>query len=192
MFTLAFFTAQGARFGDLVLAANAILFNMQTFMAYALDGFAHAAEALVGKAIGSRNRTSYFAALKSSAIWAVVTSVLFVGCYGFAGDWIIGLMTDIALVRQTALDYLVWIVVLPLVSVWSFLLDGVYVGTTRAAEMRNTMLFSTFLVFLPIWYLLLPLENHGLWLAFTLFMAARAITMALLFRTISRRSGIEI
>ncbi|WP_455221617.1 MATE family efflux transporter [Kaarinaea lacus] len=192
MFTLAFFTAQGARFGDLVLAANAILFNMQTFMAYALDGFAFAAEALVGKAVGSRDRSSYFIALKSSAVWALFTSALFVGFYWFAGDWIIGLMTDIEEVRQTALAYINWIIILPVVSVWGFLLDGVYVGTTRAAEMRNTMLFSTFLVFLPIWYLLLPLGNHGLWLAFLVFMAARAVSMAVLFPAISRRSGIQI
>lgn len=192
MFTLAFFTAQGARFGDLVLAANAVLFNMQTFMAYALDGFSFAAEALVGKAVGSQDRAGYFTALKSSTVWALITSVLFVGFYGFAGDWIIGLMTDIDPVRQTARDYLNWIIVLPFISVWSFLLDGVYVGTTRAAEMRNTMLFSTFLVFLPIWYLLMPLGNHGLWLAFMLFMAARAISMAVLFPAISRRSGIKI
>jgi len=192
MFTLAFFTAQGARFGDLVLAANAVLFNMQTFMAYALDGFSFATEALVGKAVGSKDRSGYFAALKSSAVWALIASVLFVCFYGLAGDWIIGLMTDIEPVRQTAREYLNWIVVLPLISVWGFLLDGVYVGTTRASEMRNTMLFSTFFVFLPIWYLLLPLENHGLWLAFLLFMAARAVSMAVLFPAISRRSGIHI
>ncbi|WP_455208221.1 MATE family efflux transporter [Kaarinaea lacus] len=191
MFTLAFFTAQGARFGDAVFAANAILSNMQTFMAYALDGFAHAAEALVGKAVGSRDRGEYFAAIKTSTGWAVITSMLFAGAYGITGYWIIGLMTDIELVRQSALDYLPWIVVLPLISVWSFLLDGIFVGTTRAAEMRNTMLFSTFLVFLPIWYLLLPFGNHGLWSAFALFMAARAISMALLFRTISNRSGMS-
>jgi MATE family multidrug resistance protein len=191
MFTLAFFTAQGARFGDAVLAANAILSNMQTLMAYALDGFAHAAEALVGKAVGARNRDSYFTAIKISSMWAIIASSLIAGTYWIFGEWIIGLMTDIDQVRQTALEYQLWIVLLPVVSVWSFLFDGIYVGATRSAEMRNTMLFSTFLVFLPIWYWFLPFGNHGLWLAFTGFMAARAISMALLFPSISRRSGIR-
>ncbi|MGD8566582.1 MAG: MATE family efflux transporter [Gammaproteobacteria bacterium] len=192
MFTLGFFTAQGARFGDTVLAANAILFNMQTFMAYALDGFAHAAEALVGKAVGARDRDAYFAAIKTSALWAVVTCLLIAGVYWLLGNWVIALMTDIDPVRQTALMYLPWVVLLPLISVWSFMFDGVYVGTTRSAEMRNTMLFSTVFIFLPAWYLLLPLRNHGLWLAFVLFMTARAISMAVLMRRVSARAGFHI
>jgi MATE family multidrug resistance protein len=183
MFSLAFFTAQGARFGDVVLAANAVLFNMYTFMAYGLDGFAHAAEALVGKAVGARDRKEYFAVIKTSAVWAFITSVLIVISYWLAGYWVIALMTDIEGVQQTALTYLPWMLLLPLISVWSFLLDGIYIGTTRAAEMRNTMLFSTFFIFIPLWYLLLPMQNHGLWLAFTLFNTARAVSMALLFKT---------
>jgi MATE family multidrug resistance protein len=190
MFSLAFFTAQGARFGDVVLAANAVLFNMYTFMAYGLDGFAHAAEALVGKAVGARDRKEYFAVIKTSAVWAFITSVLIVISYWLAGYWVIALMTDIEGVQQTALTYLPWMLLLPLISVWSFLLDGIYIGTTRAAEMRNTMLFSTFFIFIPLWYLLLPMQNHGLWLAFTLFNTARAVSMALLFKTITDRSGV--
>ena len=190
MFSLAFFTAQGERFGDVVLAANAVLFNMYTFMAYGLDGFAHAAEALVGKAVGARDRREYFAVIKTSAVWAFITSVLIVISYWLAGYWVIALMTDIERVQQTALTYLPWMLLLPLISVWSFLLDGIYIGTTRAAEMRNTMLFSTFFIFLPLWYLLLPMQNHGLWLAFTLFNTARAVSMALLFKTITDRSGV--
>lgn len=191
MFTLAFFTAQGARFGDVVLAANAVLFNMYTFMAYGLDGFAHAAEALVGKAVGARNRQDYFAVIKTSTAWAFITSMLFAATYWFTGNWIFLVMTDIELVQLTALNYLPWMVLMPLVSVWSFLFDGIYVGATRAAEMRNTMLFSTFFVFLPVWYLLLPMQNHGLWLAFVLFNTARAVSMAMLFRSITDRSGVS-
>ena len=192
MFSLAFFTAQGARFGDVVLAANAILFNMYTFMAYGLDGFAHAAEALIGRAVGAKDRQTYFTVIKICAIWAFITSTLVSAVYWFAGEWIIGLMTDIDSVKQAALQYRPWMVLLPLLSVWSYLFDGIYIGTTRAVEMRNTMLFSTFFIFLPVWYLLLPMHNHGLWLAFVFFMVARAITMGLLFPAISRRAGIQI
>ena len=181
MSTLAFFAAQGARFGDVVLAANAVLFNMQTLMAYGLDGFAHAAEALVGKAIGAKQRDEFFSAIRISTVWAFLVSLLFSLVYYLMGDLIISLMTDIDTVRSTANVYLPWVVLLPIISVWSFLLDGIYIGATSAKEMRNTMIFSTFFIFLPVWYLLLPLQNHGLWLAFVLFILARAVSMSVLF-----------
>lgn len=190
MFTLAFFTAQGARFGDTVLAANAILFNMQTFMAYTLDGFAHAAEALVGKAIGARNRQALVETVKVAGGWALAASIVIALSYYLAGYWLITLMSDIAQVRQTALVYLPWLVFLPLVSVWAFLMDGVYVGATRGREMRNTMLLAT-LLFLAFWYALLPLGNHGLWLAFTLFMTIRAVSMLLMLKPVLRRGGLS-
>ena len=192
MFSLAFFTAQGARFGDIVLAANAILFNMYTLMAYGLDGFSHAAEALVGRAVGAKDRQAYFTAIKISVLWAIITSVLIAAVYWFSGEWIIGLMTDIDDVIIAAMQYLPWMILLPFLSVWSYMFDGIYIGATRATEMRNTMIFSTFFIFLPVWYLLLPLQNHGLWLAFVFFMVARAVSMGLLFPAITRRIGIQI
>ena len=192
MFSLAFFTAQSSRFGELVLAANAVLFHFQTFMAYGLDGFAHAAEALVGKAVGARNRQAYFDAIRTCTLWALFASIGFAVIYILLGDLIIDALTDINAVRETAYHYLPWVALLPLVSVWSFLFDGIYIGATRAMEMRNTMLFSAFFIYLPVWYLLLPLNNHGLWLAFVCFIAARAISMAVMFKPISRRAGIPV
>lgn len=192
MFTLAFFTAQGARFGDLVLAANAILFNMYTFMAYGLDGFAHAAEALVGKAIGSGQRREFLNTVKSAAFWSFLVSIFIAALYYFYGYWVIALMSDIEPVRQTAMVYLPWMVFLPLLSVWAFLLDGIYIGATRAREMRNSMLISTFAVFIPVWYLLLPMANHGLWLAFSLFILGRVLSMAALLKVVVRRSGMAL
>lgn len=192
MFTLAFFAAQGARFGDVVLAANAVLFNMQTLMAYGLDGFAHAAEALVGKAIGAGSRKDYYSAIRTSAVWAILVSLMFVFVYFLAGGLIIELMTDIDDVRSTAVDYLPWVVVLPVISVWAFLLDGIYIGATLSREMRNSMILSTFMVFLPAWYLLLPMKNHGLWLAFAFFILSRSVSMALWLKTAMRRKRLSM
>lgn len=192
MFTLAFFAAQGARFGDVILAANAILFNMYTFMAYGLDGFAHAAEALVGKAIGSRQRQEFVDTVKSTSLWAFSLSTVIAITYYVAGSWVISIMTDITQVRQAAMVYLPWMVFMPLIAVWAFLLDGVYVGATRAREMRNTMLLSTFVFFLPAWYFLLPLENHGLWLALSIFILSRVISMGALLRFVVQRSGLNL
>ena len=187
MFTLAFFTAQGARMGEVILAANAVLFNFQTFMAYGLDGFAHAAEALVGKATGARDPSALRRSVHVVFFWALLISSLFASVYAAAGEALIALLTDIQQVRQTAAEYLMWVIVLPLVSVWSFSFDGIYLGATRAAEMRNTMLISTLGVFLPAWYLLQGAQNHGLWLAFVLFMGARALSMACVYGYLQRR-----
>ncbi len=175
--TLVFITAQGARLGTLVLAANAILMNLQLLLSFALDGLAHAAEALTGKAIGEKNKRALRQSVALTLRWSLGTAVAFSALYVLAGPLFIRTLTDLPDVRETAIRYLPWMVLSPLVSVWSFLYDGVFVGATRAREMRDIMLVSALLVFLPSWYLLQPLGNHGLWLAFTLFMAARGIGM---------------
>jgi len=183
MFTFAFVTAQGARLGGLFLAANAILINIQFLTAFALDGFAHAAEAMVGKAIGEKRRDALQRAVKLTLRWSLIFAVGFFVLYIALGPVLIRLLTDLPEVRETALRYLPWLVVSPLVSVWSFLYDGVYVGATRAREMRDIMVFSTLIIFLPAWYFLQGLGNDGLWLAFTLFMASRGIGMHMMYRT---------
>ncbi|MDH3646606.1 MAG: MATE family efflux transporter [Gammaproteobacteria bacterium] len=177
MFAFGFLTAMSARQGDIILAANAILLNMQYFMASALDGFANAAEALVGRAIGAKHRDSIKRAIRLSMFWSVVIALMFVVAYAIGGAWIIKLLTDLEPIRAAAILFLPWIILSPIISTWSFLYDGVYVGATLAREMRNTMVFSTFLIFLPAYWLLQPLGNHGLWLSFLLFMAARGLTM---------------
>ncbi len=182
MFTFAFITAQGARQGGLILAANAILMNLQNLLAFALDGFAHAAEALVGKAVGERNmealRRSVALALRWSLIVAVGLSIFF----ALSGTLIISILTDLPDIRATTVRYLPWLVLSPLVAVWSYLYDGVFVGATLAKEMRNIMLISAFVIFVPAWYALQFLGNDGLWLSFMLFLAGRGIGMHYFYR----------
>lgn len=175
--TFAFFTRQGARQGEVVLAANAILLNLQSFMAYGLDGFAHGAEALVGRAIGAGKRAHIAKAISISGWWSLWFALAMALAYLLLGEAIIGLMTSIEQVAETAVDYLPWMMVSPLVSVWSFWLDGVFIGATRAKDMRNTMLASTFLAFLPAWWLLQGWGNHGLWAAFMVFFACRGVLL---------------
>ena len=169
--------------GGLVLAANAVLMNFQNLLSFALDGLAHAAEALVGKAVGAKNDEALRQAVKISLQWSLAFAVGFCAIFWIFGPALIALLTDLPDVRATTLEYLPWLVISPLVSVWSFLYDGVFVGATRAREMRNIMLVSVIAVFLPAWYLLQPFGNHGLWLAFTLFMASRGIGMHYFYRT---------
>lgn len=180
--TLAFFTAQSSRFGASIVAANAILFNFQYLLSYGLDGLANAAEALVGKAWGARSGAALRRAVRLTLAWSVGLAVAFSAAYAVTGVPLINLLTDIPEVRAAAIMFLPWMILSPIVSVFSFLYDGVFVGTTWAREMRNIMLASTLLIFIPAWYLTYGWNNHGLWFALTLFMAARGIGMAIAYQ----------
>ena len=116
--------------------------------------------------------------MRSATIWGFGCAVVVAVAYAALGSQIIGLFTVLPEVRITAEAFLPWIVLSPLVSVWSFLLDGIFVGTTRTAAMRNAMAVSVLAYLAACWLLVPALGNHGLWLAFTLFMAVRAITLA--------------
>lgn len=181
----AWFTAQSAKAGNVVLAANAILLQLVSVSAYFLDGFAFAAEVLVGKAIGARNRGDLFAAVRLSGLWAVVMALLISVAYMLAGPAIIDLLSIDPGVRATGREFLGWAVAMPIVSVWCFQLDGIFIGATRGAEMRNASLASTG-IFLLLWWALLPLGTDGLWFAFLLFNVARAATLGAYFPRLVR------
>jgi multidrug resistance protein, MATE family len=182
----AYFISAGGKLGNLVLAANAILLNLQSLMAYGLDGFAYAAEVLVGSAVGARNLQALRDAVRVSTIWAAGLSVIVALAYAAFGSPIIALFTTIGELRVEAERYLPWIALSPLLSVWSFQLDGIFIGATRTAEMRNGMLLAL-LVYLAGASALVPLlGNHGLWLAFLIWMGARTLPLALWYPRIPR------
>lgn len=181
MFTFGFMTAQGARMGGVYLAANALLLNFQWLTSYALDGLANAAEALVGKAIGARDRAGMRRAVRRTLAWSLGFGAMFSLAFLVAGPAIIRLLTSLPDIRAASLEYLPWVVILPLISVWSFFYDGVYVGATLSREMRVVMTAAAFLVFIPAWYFTRHLGNHGLWFAFTAFMVLRGLGMHLWF-----------
>ena len=189
IFVFAFFTREGAKHGDLVLAANSILLKFYLLMALALDGFNHAAEALVGKAIGQKNKHLFNQVVTLTLKWSLAFGLCFTLFYWLAGKGMIYLLTDIDSVREIALIYLPWMLVLPLVSVWCFLLDGIFIGATRGPEMRNSMLICTFIFFLPLWYVFQFMGNHGLWLAFTIFIAVRGVALGIYYYRIERSEG---
>jgi len=177
--SLFWFTVVGTRLGETVVAANAILLQLQYFLAYGLDGFAHAAEGLAGSAWGARRADRFRAAIQSTTVCALVVALGYSVVYAGLGTVFIAWMTDIEAVRSMAADYLPWMILAPLVSVWSFQLDGIFIGTTRTVEMRNGMLIAT-LGYLAAIELLVPAwHNHGLWLALLLFLGLRAVTLGL-------------
>ncbi|MGY4524332.1 MATE family efflux transporter [Pseudomonas sp. TE21394] len=169
-------TVQGARLGEATVAANALLLNGLLLTAYALDGLAHAVEALCGHAIGAGERDTLRRSLVVACGWSLITSLGFAGLFLLGGHLFIDLQTDIESVRAAAYPYLPYLALLPLIAVWSYLLDGLFIGATRAREMRNAMLVSVGIA-LPSGMLMGGLGNHGLWLAFLGFMALRAITL---------------
>ena len=182
-------TALGARMGDVILAANAVLLNFQMLTSYALDGFANAAEALTGEAVGARNRGRFRQAVKATSLWALVFSVAFMLAYLAMGPLFIDLLTGVGEVREAARVYLPWVVFLPLISVWSYQLDGIFIGATWTAAMRNGMAISLAFFGAALVVLIPSQGNHGLWLAFSLFMAMRALTLGAFYRRLERTVG---
>ena len=179
----AWFTHLGARQGDATLAANALLLNFQTFMSYGLDGFAHAAEALVGAALGARDRHAFRRAVQVTLLWSALGALAFSFVYWIAGGWVIAQLTDQPAVRESAMTYLGWAALSPIVSVWGFLLDGVFIGATRTRELMMSMVVSLAVFIAASWAFAgawgnHAWGNHGLWAALLVFMAARGITLA--------------
>lgn len=175
--TFFFFTAQGARLGDAVLAANAVLITFLLLLSNLLDGFANAAEALVGEAHGRNDRQALGQAIRATGRWTVACAALGLLVFSLGGGPLIHLLTDLPGIRDTATTYLPWMLLLPLTASAGFWLDGIFVGATWGAAMRNTMLVSV-LVFFLLWGLTRGWDNHGLWLTMNGFMAARGLLMA--------------
>ena len=181
-------TVQGTRLGDATVAANALLLNGLMICSYALDGLAHALEALTGHALGAKDRIALRRALLLVLLYSLAASLIFAVLFSLFGHYFIALQTDQTAVQAAAQPYLIYLAVLPLVAVWSYVLDGLFIGATQARAMRNAMLLAV-LTCLPVAWLLQRFENHGLWLAFLLFMLLRAVYLVApaqqLFRRIS-------
>lgn len=181
-FAFSFFYSQSAEAGTLVLAANVILMQFVNWMSYGVDGFAYAAESLVGKYAGQKNRSLTQAAVRYSFIWGMVLAVLYGGLYGFFAQPILHLFTNQTDVINATLPFLVWIVIFPIASTPCYIWDGVYIGLTASKAMRNSMLLALFL-YLILHFTLQPIYgNNGLWAALVLFMVARAIFQWLFYR----------
>jgi len=188
---LGLFMAKSAELGDLTLAANQVLHNFLVFTSFGLDAFAHAAEAILGEAVGKRDRPAFQRARRVVFLWAVIVGVLNVLVYAVAGHGIIALLTGIEEVRAAAGGFLWWVVVLPLVSVWAYTYDGVYLSATRTTAMRNTVIVS-FIAYITLLYTLVPLYgNVGLWIALATFLGMRGLLLHLAYPALLGSVGDE-
>lgn len=173
----AIFLFRAAAFGDVTLAANQILMQFMNITAYALDGFAFAAEALVGRALGARARPTLRRSALLTSQWGLGCVVALAAAFWFGGGAIIDLMTTAEAVRAEARVYLFWMALAPLAGLPAWMLDGIFIGATRSRDMRNAMAMSLALYLVALWALVPPFGNHGLWAAMLLFFAFRGLTL---------------
>jgi MATE family multidrug resistance protein len=183
-----FFTAQGARSGDVTLAANAVLYNFTMLGAFFLDGFANAAEQLCGRAYGARDRVAFSRAVKLVLIWGFVFGAGATLVFALFGNQLIDLMTASPPVRALARDML-WLAALaPVCGVMAFSFDGIFIGATWVRDMRNLMIVALSL-YLAVWWVTLPLGNTGLWIAILSFFLVRGGLQAARYPALVRKVG---
>jgi MATE family multidrug resistance protein len=188
VFAFTFFTARGARAGDVIVAANAVLLNLFEVSAYLIDGFAYASEALVGQSVGARNRERFRAAVWLTSVWAMVLGVICSAVIWFFGPSLIDLMTLSREVQETARTYLPWAAIAPVLGVICFQFDGIFTGAMATKDMRNMMIVSLGVFLLAWWLLEGRYGNHGLWAALDIFFIARGVTFATRMPSLERRA----
>ena len=181
VFSHAFFTAKSAELSDTVLAINTILLQFINLMSYAIDGFAFAAESLVGKYKGAQDTHKLKRTTRYVFRWAFLFGGVLMVVFAVFGQRLLHLFTDQPLLITQASPYLGWIFVAPIVNVAAYIWDGIFLGATASKPLRNTVIFSTML-FLGAVYVLMPYGNHGLWGALTLLLVARGVSLTVLAR----------
>ncbi len=179
VFALSFFTAKSAKYGDTLLAVNTLLLQFFMIYAHVVDGFAFAGEALAGKYFSAIDKINLIKVSKLLFYWGLLMASIFTIAYYFGDNLLLKILTDNTEVIQNIQAYLFWIYLIPVVTFGAFIWDGIFIGVTASASMRNAMLISTFLVFIPSYFILHHyFYNHGLWAAFMIFMIARFVTLS--------------
>lgn len=179
--TIAFFTNQSAKLGDDILAVNMILMQFFYIFSYFTDGFAYAGEALVGRFTGAHDNDNLKKTVRYLLMWGLGLSIPFTLLYWAFPEAFIQMISDQPGIAEQARPYYIYMILIPIITFAAFIWDGIYIGATAARGIRNTMIIASLLVFLPAWFFLMPLHgNHGLWIAFLLFMVARGVSMSLM------------
>jgi MATE family multidrug resistance protein len=176
----------GADFGDVTLAANQVLTQFLQITAYGLDGFAFAAEALVGTALGASNRAALRRGAVLASVWGMASCVALALFFWVQGGWLIDVLTTAPDVRAEARVYLIYMVASPILGILPWMLDGVFIGATRTKDMRNMMAISL-AIYIGALLLLVPaFGNHGLWGAMLISFVARGVTLAVKYPALER------
>ena len=191
VFSFAFFINQSARFGDVVLAGNHILLQLISFAAFFLDGYAFVVESLVGSSVGARSRDSFDLAVKRSTILALLTAVVLAGGVWLFGDLAVSLLTDIVAVRDSANGMLFLAAIYILFSFAAFQLDGIFIGASFTAQMRNAAFISLSVFLIAWWFLVERYGINGLWWAMIIYVAARADALLMYYPKLRKSIATE-
>lgn len=176
------FTSAGAHQGDTILAVNALLMQLFLLFSYFMDGFAFAGEALVGKYIGARQPDKLAMSIKALFQWSIAVAVIFTLIYLFAGERFLHLLSNDVTVVEASSQFYYWAAIIPIAGFLAFTWDGVFIGATRTRAMLMSM-FVAMVVFFVLYNLLItPMGNHGLWLAFIVYLFVRGIVLSVIFR----------
>ena len=181
VFSHAVFTAKSAALSDTVLAVNTILLQFINLMSYAIDGFAFAAESLIGKYKGAQDMRNLKKTIRQIFLWAFLFGGVIMLIFVLFGEPLLHLFTDQIPLIEQAKPYLIWIIVASVINVAAYIWDGIFLGATASKALRNSVILST-LLFLGALYLLIPFGNHGLWGALTLLLVARGVSLTVLAR----------
>jgi len=180
IFTISYFTIRSAQLGETVLAANTLLYQFLIFFSYFMDGFAFAAESLVGKYFGANDKRLLKKTVERLFIWGGGICIVFTLIFILFGRFFLPVLTDNAETLAAANQYFFWVYLIPVASFAAFLWDGIYIGCTSSVTMRNSMIISVVLLFFPLYFLVFKgMGNNGLWLAFMIFLASRGVLLQL-------------
>lgn len=183
-----FFTSAGAAQGDVVLAVNTLLMQLFTLYSYIMDGFAYAGEALAGRYIGARNRTTFRSTVQRLFRWGTGMAATFTLAYALGGNAFLGLLTDEPTVIAAASDYFLWALAIPAAGMAAFVWDGVFIGATATRGMLAAMAAAALCFFALYFGLRGALGNHALWLAFIVYLAVRGVMLTCLDRNMEKRA----
>lgn len=178
----AFFNAQSAEMGTYVLAANVIFLQFLNWMSYGIDGFAFATESIVGKYLGGENLVKLNQTVKRVFFWGFVVALFYMLLYGFGGNHLFALFTDEYIPEAYKKEILLWTILTPLLAFWSYIWDGIFVGMTASAAMRNSMIVAFVFYMAAHFPLTYMFELRGMLMALNVFLLGRAVFQFLLFR----------
>ena len=177
-----YFTSESAGINDIILAANSALLQFLFLFSYFLDGFAYAAEALVGKFYGAGDGANLKKVIRLLLLWGLGFGILFSTVYNFFGDELLVFFTKHEDVLKEGQKFLPWLIAFPLISFASYIYDGIYIGTTASKLMKYTMLASTFIFFISYYSYRNSMMNNALWMALILFSFMRSFLQFLFYK----------
>jgi MATE family multidrug resistance protein len=183
-FSFLWLTYQGSKLGENYLAINTLLMQFIIFASFFLDAYAFSTEAVIGYTIGRKTKNIFLTLVSNSFQLSIISGLIISIIYLFTFQQIINELTNLEYLKFLTLEYIFWIIIIPPVASICYQFDGIFIGASQTAEMRNGMIISVFLFILSSQFLVIKLGNHGLWLSLLFFMIVRSITLNYYFNRI--------